>query len=643
MLLFLVGCSEGGVFMPNVQPSRDLEIVTSQAGEIYVPGSSVRVIISNDQPNRSLSEEGFMLDVRLFDASQEELSSIQFTGNDLDDLPDIGLPPDTLPGYYEMRYRLYQNDRLIISHVQPFFVSDSDFRLNGISVYPSILEPDSQGIMRADIQFDAVPDDQGDSGLEDLYLVWRLDSTIVHRGLLSEGADEIRIRSPEREGNYSVQVDVYPAAPQDESQFSFRSLMRLDPAPRVTVLKNPKPRSYELQPASSYYSLLRLNGNLRDIGQRMESGNEQFRPETGVEPQLLIHNDRLGHYFSGSNQLYVDDYVLPSGYLDPFTVTFRGRFDIPDDPETEETWLRASHSSWSVALVGDYEELRAEIGGQNPIEFSAPRHLIPDDTQVQWSFSYLVEGSIAFGMWTINGMLLHVDSVDLPADFIPDTMQSEAVVPQRPVSRIGGGVQGILEEFGVFYRDDELPSIDTGSFRRAMELLFPHTLIFADSFTGSADRLEDYELSDGVTTGGGFLHIPAGASVRLPSVFFRNTDIVLELLFAEDPEVESSYLLLQAADAMNTVHAYEIPLKQKMQLHISQEGRVFTLEQTDEQLDVETEGVPVDNAAAAGMEYVPDSLSVSAVVVNNTGTDAVLRMQHALARHSSSSGIDDFF
>ncbi|GAB6089307.1 hypothetical protein JCM12856_09000 [Spirochaeta dissipatitropha] len=629
--------------MPNVQPSKDLEIVTSEPGVTYMPGSSLRVIISNDQPNRSLSEEGFLLDVRLFDASQEELSSIQFAGDDLDELPDIGLPSDTLPGYYEMRYRLYQNDRLVISHVQPFFVGYADFSLNGISVYPSILEPDSQGIMRVDIQFDTAVEDQEGNRPEDLYLVWRLDSSTVHQGLLSEGADEIRIRSPEREGNYSVQVDVYPAAPEEGGQFSFRSVNRLDPAPRVTVLKDPKPRSYELQPTSSYYSLLRLNGNLRDIGQRMQSGNEQFRPESGVEPQLVIYNDRLGHDFDGSDQLYTDDYVLPPGYVDPFTVTFRGRFDIPDGPEAEETWLRASHGSWSAALTGDYELLRAEIGWHNPIEFTAPRQIIPDDTQVQWSFSYLVEGSVAFGMWTVNGMLLHVDSVDLPSGFISDSVQSETGVLQRPVSRIGGGVIGILEEFGVFYREDELPSIDTGSFRRAMELLFPHTLIFADSFTGSTERLEDYDFSEGVTSGGGFLHIPAGASVRLPSVFFRNADIILELLFAENPEDESSYLLLQAADAMNTVHAYEIPLKQKMQLHVSREGRVFTLEQTADSQDIETAGVAMDAAAVAGMEYVPDSLSVSAEVVNNSGTDAVLRMQHVLARHSSSSGIDDFF
>ncbi|MFW5801547.1 MAG: hypothetical protein ACOCVC_05915, partial [Spirochaeta sp.] len=398
-------CGEAGMLMPNVDRVDDASIVTGSAGVIVAAGSEMTAEIALSSQFRSSEQTPIRMEAYLFDAEGEEVAVGRFSAEDLSDdsTPPFRLPDDLESGYYEIRYRLFQQDRLLASHVRPFFVADDTISLGGISVYPSTIEPDSQGILQLGIQ-------RTQGSESDPYIIWRFDGRVIESGSLSSGLDEILIRSPDRNGVYSVRADVYPFAPTDDAPYSFPAVNQQ--RGEVVVSSDSQARSHELQPVQSYYSLLRLNGNLRDTGMRNEGDTQaqHFHPVGEQEPPLVIDQGRLGHQFSGDDAIETNGSVFPSrgSMPDSFTLTFRGRFSLPEE---REQWVEVVDGDPRVEIYSEDGSMYAVVGmdGQR---FEMPREMIPANEAVQWSFSYLPEGSRAYGMWLINGMLVHLDTID---------------------------------------------------------------------------------------------------------------------------------------------------------------------------------------------------------------------------------------
>ncbi|AFG38769.1 hypothetical protein Spiaf_2745 [Spirochaeta africana DSM 8902] len=611
LILLAAACSDAGMLMPNLDRQAEVTINPGRRGAIVRAGEPVSVELQVAPNSRIAEGPAPVLQVRLYDADGEEIARQEMSENVLGSasLPDMLLPDDLEDGYYELRYRLYQQERLVASTVRPIFLESAEYSLSGISVYPSRFEPDSQGILQLGIQ--------QSGAAADPFIVWRFDGGVKAFGLLSEGMDEVQVQSPERDGVYTVRVDVYPAPPPDGVPFEFAGPRQQ--RGEVVVSSNQAARSYELQPRDSYYSLLRLNGNLRDIGMRNEAARTagHFTMSGGGVAQLVIEQGRLGHRIPPDEYLQTTRAIFPGSGENaaPFTVTFRGRFG---EAAEREDWIHTEGGPY-VQLYSEAGQLHAVVGAERS-RFSVQRSIIPADESVQWSFSYLVEGDTAYGMWLINGILIGVDSRPVPAG---------TAVEHRPEgdegrTRIAAGVTGVLEEFGVYYRNSlHQPSINTGEFRRAMELQYPHTLIFAESFAGQeAEILGEQE----VAARGAVLRIAPGESVQLPDVFFRSSDVIFELLFSDPDPAGYGMVQIQGLDESASAEELQVPLQQDMQLRIGRE---------DDQLIVR--GQPEQRVQVSAVR------GVSVTITNRSDSDVVLGLRHVLARHAERSSSVSIF
>jgi hypothetical protein len=127
-------------------------------------------------------------------------------------------------------------------------------------------------------------------------------------------------------------------------------------------------------------------------------------------------------------------------------------------------------------------------------------------------------------MWFVDGFPVSVveDShplFELPLDFGPDGR-----------SFLGGGedvkgFRGIIDEFGVYYRDDERrPAIDSGVFKAAMSARFGNRLVYAEGFEGlflpKALRIEG-----SVIVVSGELIINPGSRVWFPDFLFYGEEL----------------------------------------------------------------------------------------------------------------------
>lgn len=612
LMLFIVSCSEAGVLMPNMERVDEAEILTAPDGEVFMAGGDVGVQLYISDSSRAANMEAVQLQVYLY--ADDQIAQYEFDEQTLNQnqLLSVVLPDDLEVGYYELRYRLYQHNRVVASHAQGFFVADTNVSPGGISVYPSRFEPDSQGILQVSVQTDET------SGNEP-YAVWRFDSKIVAHGRIADGFDEVLIRSPDREGVYSVLVDLYPAPPRDGIPFPFGATSRR--RGEVVVTSSPPVRQHELQPASSYYSLLRLNGNLRDIGQRTRDHDGFFRAE-GSEPELVIEQERLGHRFSGNDVIVADASVLPrdqNRFL-PFTITVRGRFT---ESEQREVWVKSEGAAWAAEIFSKGGLLTARLSQDDEeLQFQVDRSIIPDDESSQWSFSFFTQEDSVYGMWLVNGILMRAESLPLLDSFRED----ENAGIDAPTTRIGFGVHGVIEEIGVYYQDETgAPSFNTGEFRQAMELSYPHTLIYATGFTGETN--EQFSHGSDVIADAGYLLIPPGENVHLPDVLFNDGDVIFELLFG-DEIVEGVGMLRFDGFAAGTRETL-------LSMDLSQEMQV--------QVGAEQERLVIRGEPDLQSDELPAMTGVTAVVENQSDQNAVLRLRHVLARNAERNSNDPFF
>ncbi len=610
-LLLLSACSDSGILLPNVESEDEAVIQTIAAGTILQPGDEMPLAVFMADGSRATVQDVSWLDVRLYSADGSLAADLRILAEDLADLDEIVIPEGIAAGYYDLSAGLYRQDELIVELNEALFITPDVFGLSGISIYPSQFEPNSQGILQAGIRIPA-----GSS--IDPFIVWRFDGAVAAYGLLSEGYDEVRLDSPSVNGVYSLRVDVYPIAPSDGRPYDFPS--RRAQSAEIVVSDEIPARPYELQNPSSYFSLLRLNGSVRDIGARMDlqQSPASFRTE-GIQPELEIVDGRLGYSLTGGTIFYVGSPVVPfrHGGLAPFTVTFRGRFAAPEDESVHEEFLYSQAQEDFLDISAQDGLLTAKLK-YSGVEYAFPvsRSVLPDGEYVRLSFSLLEENGWVYGMWQVNGILISVSSWEIE-DFSegdvagPVSSRSE-YIRMLGLSRIGKGISGMLEEFGVFFRNPAGEAgINAYEFNRMMELQYGGQLIYAKSFL---TQPEDVRLSGPAVVSGGYMQLSPGAEVRLPMALFSGTDIIFELSLADSDEGSASAsVMLEDEDGARSL---PIDLAESTSLQAGVESGRLVLRQGRRDL----------GAAGAG---------AALVIQNDSRSRAVLNLKHVLARHVS--------
>jgi hypothetical protein len=131
----------------------------------------------------------------------------------------------------------------------------------------------------------------------------------------------------------------------------------------------------------------------------------------------------------------------------------------------------------------------------------------------------------------VDGIAAHADvvawdtrSLDLP-DPLDETEEGWMMIAGSAVIGGDGGFEGILDEFGVYFRDDgDQPSPDTDIFRSAMEQVYGEKLVYAEGFE-SRNVPDSLGIRGDVRVDAGRLILNSGSSVLFPDFAFRSEEL----------------------------------------------------------------------------------------------------------------------
>lgn len=507
LLLLIASCGETGFFLDDTDEP-DFIIDSLDEGSVLKRGDDITVALLYDEGVYNPET----LEIRLADQDEEVLGTSVLSGADLvDPLPPVSLPEDLEPGFYTITYTVRSGEEIISQESFPFFYTDEDYLIQGISTYPPVLLPGGSGLLQAELQ---IPEGA------DPYLRWSTDDILIFEGLLSEGADRIEWQAPDSSGLYVVTLELFPYGPGVADFYTFHSTVSHQA--RMYVGDKQVAAKSDLLPEDSYLSLFHFKGALVDDG----IGEGSDLVQTG-RAGLDILDGVFGYYLDGTSGFMADRCLLPlsKDAPAPFSVTFRfllqgdqaekDFFIVTDDNNVEyfriftdlagELFLslntEAGSALVSSSLAGyDLEEVRELTVSVVPRE---------DGTLVQW---------FADGMFTA--------SADLPFIFaLPESAGYRSV--------IGGdnGWIGLLDEFGVYTRSAAgEPSAERRIFYRLMEEEYGNTLLLADGFDGFLEP-DTYELTGTYSLNGGSLGLSADSGLVIPDIDMSGGEIrfILEM------------------------------------------------------------------------------------------------------------------
>lgn len=669
--LLVASCGESSLLVPELEQESPTEIQTIEDGSLVSSGDSIPIAV-----DRSPETDADRLEVVLESGTGEVLGTKTIGQDELESGEELSIAVPELPaGTYRLVLTLFNGQSEVRSERRTFFVSGDELRIDSVSTYPASFFPDSTGLARTSI--DA-------PGTSDPYLRWSIQGNVVSEGYLSDGLDEVEVNAPAEEGVYELQLELFPAGPTEDVTLEFSST--ISQTTELVVRRTVEPGPNDLSPQESYYALFHFMGNTRDVGARPEL---MSRPETRLAmigaPRPDIRQDVFGYYLNGSAGFQVNDVLVPfrDDRPTPFSLNFRL---VPDEVTERATLLRSVAENDSFRLV-----LSARSGGGMELElgygtsshtFESPRPLLNAGTPTNLSISVVPQGSGVTVVWYRDGGFVGAESREFSSPSGPsggsessgsseqldgedrsaaDTggdrargAASETGAAQGSARRIaedggedaswsrragitviGGedGFVGLIDEFGVFFRDTAAqPSTDTALFRKAGEEKYGTDLLYAEGFEGLSIP-QDLEISGDVSIDQSALVVGPGGQVSFPALFFQQEGIVLEIdrepvnrglqlrffqVNAEEPlfRIENGRRLypgtVEEADAEGTVLAAEDENPLTLQL-------------------VHRQGVLEVTGAAGNREFALESREFEGIRVESLSSSVTVRIRSLLA------------
>ncbi|TVQ38746.1 MAG: hypothetical protein EA384_08425 [Spirochaetaceae bacterium] len=599
MALFLVGlalfsaCGDGGLVMPSLPDHGEVGLQTVADGAVVTYGERIDASLQAGPDERAPDR----IEVTFRDAAGEVAASRTIVAAEIDRsrLPPLAI--DELPtGYYTLRFELFRDGRRIGDHQRRLFISTAPFAVAGISAYPPTFMTDSRGILRADLNLPPQADP---------YIRWSFNGRPISRGLLSAGAGELLLRSPAAEGVYSVELELFPEAPRDADWgFASQVLQRTD----LVVKESPGSADRGFGPPESYYVLLHFAGNTRDSGMRTKLlGGQAAEARESGEVDLRIAHDLFGYYLDGSSGIEFNEVIVPyrAGGFAPFSVALRL---VLTEPQSDRVLFQSESADSSFGLqllLAGEGELQARLyagelmtavttsgaGVRAGRPFDVNLSLVPRVTDTV--LELFVDGEPASGADTALRL-------PQPAEGVDGQWQRLA-----GHSVIGGrnGFAGVIDEFGVFFRDERnRPAANTAPFRAAQVRRYGDALIFAEGF--ESGRLPAALATRGtvrVGKGGVFLD-PKGVLVG-PQFAHDIGAVTLELSVAADREATYRIDVRSVADGALMLSRHRRGTETVV-LHLdrSHEGLTFVIPEHEE-YEI---ALPV-GFSAARLEIVNDS------------------------------------
>jgi hypothetical protein len=508
LILLAVSCSDMSVFGPQEAVPASIEVRSLRDGGLVKVGDPLAYVVHAErQPGEDLVLEATLLDAGGGEAWSGTLASPQLE-------EELKLRPLGLPGgLYRLKLVLTRESGATVEKELSFFYVTGDFAIEGISSFPPTIQPESRILLRADLRY---PD-----GL-DPYVRWTQDGQPLASGRVSEGLAQVGWQAPKAEGVYPVQVELFPAPPQDGQDFRFTSPLLA--TAKLYVTPSAAAASEELGPLESYYRLFHFDGSLRDAASPEAAEGTAFGAAEVSKAGLRLAENAGVRY---------PRLLLPAAGGQPAPCTLTLRLELAEgatgrDLLATETSDRAFRLKLALDEEGrPWAELLLSTGAAMRLPSGMPP-LAPGRTY-RLDLSLLPGARSLTAMWFLDGLQTSLATVKAEGG----AMQAEGT------TLIGGenGVRGLISELGVYYLDEgKRAAVDPGIYRWVMERRLGRRLILAEGFEGS--RLpEGFQAAPETAArlAGGSLRLDPEAGLTLP-FFDLNAaapgETVLEMVFA---------------------------------------------------------------------------------------------------------------
>ncbi len=458
VLVFVVSCGETGVMFPSSAEDTEIEILAIRNGEILAPADSVSVDVINETEETILDR----MTIELNDRDGESIFVQELGSEEIGELPlPMMLPEDLATGRYEMIITLYEGEEIRAQHEASFYVTAESYAVTGITPYPQVFYPGGEGLLIADLD---IPENA------EPFLRWRSSGEVVAEGVLSEGTNEIVIDIPDREGVFSVQLELFPVG-DELPPYEILSSIALEA--QFFVSSDQSPDLHELGEEDEYVSLFHFRGETRDWGR--EAPDDAPNAGRVGDPELELGSQTLGYEIEPGEGFVIRRSILPIGEegLKSFSLSVRfvyrrhgTLFTVADDYGTELVTLRITEENIPKLVIGESEAMTAGVS-------------VEPDVSDELTVSVIREEESLRLLWFISGLLVAENRVDFVPIEWPETM----------TTHIGGsgGFAGLIDEFGVYSSaaaDGE--EVDTGVYARAMRLEYGSDLLYAEGFDGTS-------------------------------------------------------------------------------------------------------------------------------------------------------------
>lgn len=501
LVFVLVSCSENGLLTPLSGQGSQARISAVPDGTMVSDGQNINLSVTTSGSQTNPAD----LKVEILDSTGAVVQTADIKNVDFSQpLPPLQLP-SLQTGTYTLRLTLYGSDNSVLAQkkVSIFYVGGS-YSLDGVNSFPPALPPGASGVLVAKI---------GAPSGANPYLRWTMGGNLIGQGYLSDGYDKVQWTAPSSTGVYSITVELFPYGPPQGGSFDFTSPYSLKV--EVFVTNSAAVSGSQLGPSGNYYALYNLRGSLKNSG----TGLKNIDATPIGSPSLSVSGNLFGYLLDGSSGFSIPAMLLPTksdGTLEPFSITMRLQLKRVE-PNRSFFLTGTSGGAFTLGISSDVSgKLVASVNGQAEQNGVS---LTPGDLHTL-TLS-VIPGSQSLGLlWFIDGNLALSDSLPAPL----------------PISGAGGqtiiggnnGFSGLLEDFGVYYRDPQRrPDVDPEVFRDAMLQEYGSNLVFAEGFDGLylpgdlqyAGKVVDSQVESGV------LVLKPSQSVTLPAVAVGEDDL----------------------------------------------------------------------------------------------------------------------
>ncbi|MBA7582006.1 hypothetical protein ES708_23925 [subsurface metagenome] len=526
LIMILSSCGKLAVFTQPYAETTQIEIRSLAEGGVLNKDDTVSFVIHSAQKE----EQDISLMITLSLHSGEVIWDTSLETPLLNEELEL-LLPDLETGHYILKFTAASQAGSSSERAVNFFYVEGSYRILGITSYPPIILPQTDTLLKVEL---SIPDGSNP------YIRWSQDDNLIAQGSLAQGLDKINWTAPNKEGIYTILVELFPFAPPQGNEYGFRSDTTLNA--ELYILSHNILQESDLQPENSYFSLFHFNGDLRDsgVGSKEKQGTVPAAElEVIGNPTLVTIQDTVGFRLAAADGFHLPRLILPvkDGLLLPFTLTM-GLLTETAEHGGEFIKVRSKDDSLNLVVFFDSSgnpSVKIRIADQ---EIIAPSRFADFNKNQEHfiSLSVLPREDYISIQWFLDGYQSTASVFKPAANRI--TGEGETII---------GGTElfsGVITELGVYFQDrQQRATVNPDIYSQAMQKKHRHNLIYAQGFDGIF-LSEELSSQGKIEAAGGFLVVSGTASLQLPPLAMEDHSLHIELIFEPALTPESLITLL---------------------------------------------------------------------------------------------------